>query len=740
MWLILALASIFSLAAGAAGAAFLVRFPLTSCFDFDANFIFAIFASFLSSTVAASTINLQKERSPASSALVGASAGFFSSIGMLVAYYVLGLKCGFEDGLKFFVALPILSSVVSAAFGSLCGVLFDRLTGTILAFFGILFWILITALVTLLGTGTYAFNPFFGYFPGPLYDEAVTLPKSFWLYRAFNVLYAAGFLGIAQRVWHGKFISSEEKRHVLSNWSIVLGILAGVISVAAGGLLGFRPSLAKIKRELSATLPFAYGNIYYKPSNRYVQLADLLKDDLEYQAYKVSQLLQEHPLNFDCYLYGSQSQKKRLIGAGRTLYVDISGANVHLNPFTYPHPLLKHEIAHIMTKSFGLKPFGFSLRPGLVEGVAVAIEGYRDEFSVHEWAKALVELKLAKTPSSLMDVGFWRESQSRSYIVAGSFVAYLKDKYGISKLKFAYPFGDLKSTYHKDLKELEADWIEFLKDSVKSPKYLIERAKVRFEKPSMFERTCVRELARVKEEASRLASTNPYKAALLLKKAHEISNDDYLLVEAAELLMLSDNLHQAKDVLVKTLEQGKLLVEQKARGKILLGDIFALLGEYSQANSAYREILDLAVDPDIKASAQLKLGLSSSSTALISAIRSSRFDELAEVPSLIDVSKSSSSAAPYAAYLVGRWYIEQGEIDKALKALSKAANEIPVRNFELWWKAQRLYGLCLYLKNNLSQAENAFRKLALHARYSGEQMEAQDLLDRVEWKQTQAQK
>lgn len=738
MWLSWALTSIFSLIAGVGGAAFLGRFPLTSCFDYDANFVCAIASSFLSAIVAASTLNLHKNRSPASSAIVGASAGISLGVGMLAAYYVLGLKCGFGDGRIFFAAFPVLSSVVSAAFGSLCGVLFDRFTGAILACFGIALWILARAFVTLMGPGAFAFNPFFGYFPGPLYDEAINLPKNFWLYRIFNMFYAAGFLGIAQRVWHGKFVSVEEKRHVLSNWSIVLAALAGIANIAIGGLLGFCPSLAQIKRELNASLPFAHGNIYYKPSNRFIHLADLLKDDLEYRAYKVSQLLNETPPNFDCYLYISQSQKKRLIGAGKTLYVDISGANVHLNPFSYPHPLLQHEVAHIMTKRFGLKPFGFSLSPGLVEGVAVALEGYRDEFSVHEWAKALVELKLSKTPSSLMAIGFWRESPQRSYIVVGSFVAYLKDKYGVSKLKFAYPFGDFRSIYHNVLKVLESDWNEFLADNVKSPKYLLERAKVRFEKPSIFERKCARELARIKEEARRLASSSPYKAALLLQNAYEISGgDDYLLVESADYLMLADNLQQAKDLLVKTLEQGNLLVEQRASGKILLGDVCALLGEYSQANSAYREIADSPVDPDVKASAQLKIGLSSSAPSLVSAVRALRFDELTEIPSLVDESKSSSGAAPYAAYLVGQWYFEQGEVEKASKALSKAANGIPVRNFELWWKAQRLYGLCQYLQKNFSQAENAFRKLKLHARYSGEQMEANDLLERVEWKQSQ---
>jgi len=738
MWLLWVLTAILSAIGGAGGAFFLMRFPLLSCLDYDINLVWAVVVSLLSSIVAASNVSVKHDRSPATSAVIGASSGIFFSLGMLVIHYALGSKCGFEEGLKFFAALPISSSIVSAAVGSLCGVLLERFVGAIISVLVVIVWILASATITLLGPGVFAFNPFFGYFPGPLYDEAVWLVSGFWLYRLFNLIYALGFLGAAQIVWRGKFVGTEERQAVLSNWSVVLAALAGIASLAFGGFLGFRPSAAQIKRELGASLPFAYGNIYYRPSSKDLRLADLLKDDLEFRAYKVSNFLDERSPNFDCYLYASAAQKKRLIGAGRTLYVDINGATIHLNPFTWPHRLLQHEVAHITSRSFGVKPFGFSLRPGLIEGFAVAAEGSRDEFSIHEWAKALMGLKLSRSPAQLMDIGFWRESQGRSYVVAGSFVEYLKEKYGVSKLKFAYPFGEFQTVYHEGLESLDRNWKDFLENEVKGSKYLLERAKVKFEQPPIFERKCVREMARIEEKAGRMASSSPYKAAMLLQKAHKnFGDDDSLLIDSAEYLLLADDPYQAKDILVQTLERGDLLTEQKADGKILLGDICALLGQYDSAQAAYKEVLTLPVAPSTKAQAQLRAGLGASPPALVSAIKFLRLNNITEIPTLMEESKGQAADAPYAAYLVGHWFIEQGEVDKASKQFFKASNGIPVKYFELWQHTTRQLGLCQYLQKNFSQAESSFLKMKIQARYSGEQMEAQDLLDRVKWKRAQ---
>jgi len=730
-----------SFIAGAIAAAILLRYPLTSCLDYDINLVWALAASVVAAVVAATTLNKREFRSPLLSSSAGAAAGVSLSMGMLVVHLLFGSKCGLKEGLKFFAALPVISSVFSAAFGAFWSTVSDRFWGAVLSVAGIAVWILATAALTVFGTGTFAFNPFFGYFPGPLYDEAIFFPSQLWLYRAFNMVYALGIIGAAQIVWRTKYIEHEEWLPVLSNWSVIAAAICGIISLSLGGLLGFRPSVAHIERQLSATLPFDSGEIHYRPSTKSALLARQLKDDLEYRAYKVSEFLDEAPPSFDCYLYTSSSQKKRLVGAGKTLYVDIQGAKVHLNPFRWPHRLLQHEVTHIASCPFGLKPLGISIRPGLIEGLAVASEGYRGEFSIHEWAKAIMSLKLGRKPTQIMNLGFWRESPQRSYIVAGSFVAFLKDRYGTERLKMAYPFGDFKLTYRKEIAELEREWLDFLEKEVNGPKYLSERAKEKFTRPPIFERSCARETARLQKRASRLASTNPQTASKLMLKAHELSEGNgYLLIRAANYLMLSEEFYQAKELVARTLRQGDLTAEKRARGKILLGDLFVLLEQHRAAQAEYREVPKMAVAPGTRALAQLRYGLGSNASIQRAAVRFLKLNKLSAIAALTEDARGGSRSSAYSAYVVGNWLLGQNELSQASKFLSRAANGISSRNFEIWWRAQRSYGLCQYLRGRLKEAELAFRKMRLHARYSGEKLEAQDLLDRVAWKRSRKNK
>src|SRR5690606_1785323 len=98
----------------------------------------------------------------------------------------------------------------------------------------------------------------------------------------------------------------------------------------------------------------------------------------------------------------------------------------------YPHPVLRHELAHVVAGGFGDPIFGVSARGplglplwfnvGLLEGIAVAADwpGRRGEgLTPHEAVRAMQELGFEPPIERLLSTGFFAFSSARSYPVAG---------------------------------------------------------------------------------------------------------------------------------------------------------------------------------------------------------------------------------------------------------------------------------------------------------------------------------
>src|SRR2546422_2187059 len=93
---------------------------------------------------------------------------------------------------------------------------------------------------------------------------------------------------------------------------------------------------------------------------------------------------------------------------------------VHTNDAPAPHPILRHELAHAAFAEIAPGPFGVpgGLWPqmALVEGAAVAADWPPGEFTVHEEARALRDLKLLPDLRRLFaPARFYGESGARAY-------------------------------------------------------------------------------------------------------------------------------------------------------------------------------------------------------------------------------------------------------------------------------------------------------------------------------------
>ena len=198
------------------------------------------------------------------------------------------------------------------------------------------------------------------------------------------------------------------------------------------------------------------------------------------------------------YIYASPEQKKQLIGAGSTSVEDPFGHGFHIHAQGFPHPVLKHELAHVFTVPWS--PLKVSLKIGLHEGIAVAADWDEGRLTAHQWAKAMRQMEIAPPLSAIMGIGFWGHAGSRSYLLAGSFVRFLMDTYGIEKFKAVFPVGNFEQHYAKDLHSLEQEWVNFL-DSVPLQAEDIAYANYRLKRRSVFEQVCAHEMAVLRDTA-----------------------------------------------------------------------------------------------------------------------------------------------------------------------------------------------------------------------------------------------
>ena len=177
--------------------------------------------------------------------------------------------------------------------------------------------------------------------------------------------------------------------------------------------------------------------------------------------------------------------RKRLIGAGETTIANPIHREIHLVYDSFPNPVLKHELTHVMSSEFGMRILKISPKVGLLEGLAVAADwGVANGLTPHQWSESMFKAGTAPDVSDMVGFGFWYAPPKKSYTLMGSFCRYLIDTYGIEKFKTVYRTGDF-SVYGKSLDELISGWKAFL-STVPIPENAPILAEYRFSEPSIF--------------------------------------------------------------------------------------------------------------------------------------------------------------------------------------------------------------------------------------------------------------
>lgn len=419
---------------------------------------------------------------------------FFSALQLAGLLFLVGLPllinailtgCFSIDGLAFWLLFPLPS------------VFFGYATGRLLRIWDISYRRLITVAVLIavaLGIflyelftypQVYFFNHVWGGWPGPIYDEIVRMNEATVFFRLLTILWSI-------LLWYFPSVNSGR----LAKWIVgfaAVSLLIGYTQLAEFGVISPRSYLQHV---LGGHKSAEHFELYY--------------DRQLYSDYEVDLLAKEHKFYFDqiagqlelserdtsqkieSYLYGHAWQKKELVGAKFTSFVPVwlEQDQLHIAKQQIDHSL-KHELVHVLTKEFGNKLFNASWSIGLVEGIAVAIDGGSsltstvDQIVVSEKPYPTAEeLKYAFSPR-----GFYGGRSGVNYTTSGSFVRFLMKEYPIKNLKEAYRTGDFTGAYETDWKTLAEKWHQFL-DTVEADTVDQQVARRIFSRLSLFEKEC----------------------------------------------------------------------------------------------------------------------------------------------------------------------------------------------------------------------------------------------------------
>ncbi len=611
----------------------------------------------------------------------------------------LATPCRPLAGAALFGLVAAPSALLAAALGTACGLAADGRARRAALLYGAAAAASLAATIAVgyLGPSASAHDHLLGVWPGPLYDEALAIDRRLLLFRAGTLAWAGAALAAAS-------LGSRLRRGDRLRPALALALALG-IAVAARAMGGATADRA----ELAAALGAAREGprcVVHLPREKSADEAERILRDCEYDASAVARALGlTRPPRATVWLYRSPEEKRRLVGAGQTSFTKPWLAEIHVHDQGVPHPVLRHELVHALASVAARGPLGVPARAlvlvdaGLTEGLAVAVDVPAGPFDVHAWTRALRDQgRLPPLASLLGAAGFWSAAPARAYAATGSFLNFLLDRYGSAAVLAAYREDDVARALGRPLPALEAEWQRFL-DGVEVPPALAAQAEARFERGSLFARTCAREVADLEADAARDAARGRAAAAEgLLRRAAALSGGDpAYLRAAAEAWRAAGDPGRAEAILSEALGRAEAAGGRTAlRASLLerLGDLRLSAGDGAGAARRYRAVLAL-----------LPAAAGAEARTLQAKLAAAEDPRLAQAvtPWLLGatdpaeaMARLARSDAPLARYLLARARLSRGapaEAVEGLRGLDPAA--LPSPAFEGEARGMAAEALCL---------------------------------------------
>jgi tetratricopeptide (TPR) repeat protein len=714
------------------------RIPLFNYLGFEFSVLMAVVGGFAGGLL---LLRVLRTAAPQSAAeywsLLARSGAMILAIGTVPAVLMLAnalvvKNCSLSDGLELYALLVFPSILFSVGLAALVAALVGRWRKTAFAcaFLAILLHI---PAVGLIGPQIFAFNPIIGFFPGLTYDESLQVVNRLAIYRITTVAAAAVLAAMSGILWRIRMRPAAVRElhkgpPIRPEWFVIaLFVPACVVVFVISDRLGFSSSESFIRqrlggRYLSRTIEFVYppGSVTPAQVERTAQAQEFALD-------RIKRDLNLGPIErITVFIYASSAQKGRLIGAGRTDIAKPWLRQVHVNAGD-AQQVLTHELAHVLAAEFGFSPLKIGRNSGLIEGLAVAMEGRAYDESL-QTAAALVALSgqpLRLKPLFTFE-GFAAANPTVAYTLAGSFIRFLLDTYGAAGVKSAYASGDFPSAFGRPLDDLLGDWRRSV-DSIRLDDGARDKARYLFRRPSIFMKECARVIAQRNEETARLLDEQQFEEALSSADASlALTRTPDAIFQRTRALSALRRFDDAVGSSVAALADSTI-ADALLPLRLRLGDSYWSLGRIDSAALQYNRLLRAHLNTWYDEICAVRLEAVRSGTAQAEYWRVLT----REIPDSVRKSGLASIDHPLARYLAGQDLLIRERFGEAFNTLASVG---PMPRRELEYHRLRRMGRALFEVQEFKRAAEFFTAARRFARPS-ELLELNDWIERCAWMQ-----
>lgn len=613
------------------------------------------------------------------------------------------ITCPLVDGILFYIFLTLPAPIIGIGLGVLSFSFSKR--------FSLLLFLLSLVVVSFIpvfeiycNPQIYFYNPIIGFFPGTIYDEAIDVDLKLIIYRMLNVLYFGSVVFFVFRT-----LGSSSKHLLRITWLVLL--LLPIAFIILSPHFGYSITMFRVKDELNKSITSEHYEIHYSSALN-DSLIKVIALHHEFYYSELEKYFKEKPREkIISLIFSSREQKKRLFGSANADVAKPWIPEIYITAESYDKTL-KHEIAHCFAGVFGSNIFKVAdyFNPSLIEGIAMAADPAYDDVDL-DYVAALAFTHGFKINVSALfkSFNFFVHPSSLGYIVAGSFIKFLNDKYGIDPFKKLYTDMDFPKHYGQELPELVNEFETHLSNRFMPPPETNDRAKYYYGRKSIFYKVCPRYLAKRLNEAWRLYYQKNITEAKIIFEELLSNNDTYspLIGLTFCLKELKQN-QQAIDLLkanIKKFENTAYYYEIE----FLLADLLAGNYQIAEADSLYKVILVQNPNRVLLSLSTLRTELINADSIIIDYLGSGD-EEKYKILKQINSSQNNYAVFPYLASLS-----KAGDEDYE-DFLKNFSNPFEVNSYLSSYAA---YKMSTYMCEKMD-FERGRKMAALSIRYSGD--------------------
>lgn len=204
-------------------------------------------------------------------------------------------------------------------------------------------------------------------------------------------------------------------------------------------------------------------NYYYESNSICANYVDSAKANMEKGYSELLEFLgiKDYKSKLNLFMIDSREKMKKIIGMETNGIAKVEDNTVYSIFNTSVKTYGKHEFCHVIT----CNEWGMYKEIWLSEGLAVNSDNRWWGFELHSLANYLYA-RGKLIPIKEIITNFYKHESIVTYPECGSFVKYIKEKYGLEIIKELWKEGEdvFEAKLHKNISSIEQEWLQEIKN------------------------------------------------------------------------------------------------------------------------------------------------------------------------------------------------------------------------------------------------------------------------------------